>query len=308
MILTVCMSPSIDVTVELDSLEIGKTNVAKRKRMRAGGKALNVAMGVSRLGGTAAITGFMYSENGSLFESMLDRENIRHSFVMCEGRVRENYKFIDHRSMLTEVNDVGAPVPEPKLQKLLQRVTLLSQECDVTVISGGLPQGVGESYYAQLFRAVSPHSLRIADATGKKLSAALSAGVDMVKPNLEELQNFIGRVLESKEDMIAACRDLIGMGTKSVMLSMGKNGAILTDGKDAYYCRSSSVAVNSTVGAGDAMVAAAAIKMSKGASLDEILRAGTAAGTAAVTTFEELGFPREKYLEQYETLQIKKIL
>lgn len=307
MILTVCLSPSIDVTVEVDALEVGKTNVAKRKRLRAGGKALNVALGVSRLGGNVVTTGFMYKENSAMFEELLDKGGVKHSFIMNEGRVRENYKFIDHRSMLTEVNDVGAEVAREKLAELLIRVQNLSAQSAVTVISGGLPRGVDASYYGELFRAVSPKSLRIADATGGKLAAAVSAGVDMIKPNLDELQNCIGRVLTSKEDMLDACRELVNRGAKTVLLSLGKQGAILTDGKESYYCRSTSVAVNSTVGAGDAMVAAAAMKMAQGAPMPEILRAGTAAGTAAITTFEEIAFPREKYLEIYEGLQVTKL-
>ncbi|MBQ9081461.1 MAG: 1-phosphofructokinase, partial [Clostridia bacterium] len=173
MILTVCLSPSIDVTVEVDALEVGKTNVAKRKRLRAGGKAINVALGVSRLGGEVITTGFMYKENGAMFEDLLKRGGVKNEFILNEGRVRENYKFIDHRSMLTEVNDVGAEVAPEKLEQLLERVRTLSANSEVTVISGGLPRGVDASYYGELFRAVSPNSLRIADATGGKLTAAV---------------------------------------------------------------------------------------------------------------------------------------
>lgn len=307
MILTVCLSPSIDVTVEVDALEVGKTNIARRKRRRPGGKALNVALGVARLGGDALVTGFMYRENAETFEELLDRGGVKHSFIMTEGRVRENYKFIDHRSMLTEVNDVGAEVPAENLEKLLERVRRLSAVSRVTVISGGLPRGVDASYYGDLFRAVAPGSLRVADATGGKLNAAVSAGVDLVKPNLGELENCIGREMTCRQDMLDACRELVRRGAKTVLLSLGKEGAILTDGKENYYCRSTSVAVNSTVGAGDAMVAAAAMKMAEGAPMPEILRAGTAAGTAAVTTFDEIAFPREKYQEILESLQVKRL-
>ncbi len=307
MILTVCLSPSVDITVEVDALEVGKTNVARRKRMRPGGKALNVALGVARLGGEALATGFMYRENGGMFEELLERGGVRHSFIMNEGRVRENYKFIDHRSMLTEVNDVGAEVPPENLEKLLERVRRLSAVSAVTVISGGLPRGVDASYYGDLFRAVAPGSLRVADATGGKLNAAVAAGVDLVKPNLDELENCIGRELSCRQDMLDACRELVRRGAKTVLLSLGKEGAVLTDGKEGYYCRSTSVAVNSTVGAGDAMVAAAAMKMAERAPMPEILRAGTAAGTAAVTTFDEIAFPPEKYKEIFESLQVTRL-
>ena len=119
MILTVCMSPCTDVTIELDALRVGKTNVVKSKAVTYGGKALNVAIGVSRLGGEACVTGVMYKENGYTFENMLGKEGVSFRFVWNEGRARENYKFIDKRSMLTEVNDVGTDVDKEKLAEIL---------------------------------------------------------------------------------------------------------------------------------------------------------------------------------------------
>lgn len=297
MILTVCLSPSVDVTIELDSLNAGKVNVVKSKTLSFTGKALNVAIGVARLGGEAYATGFMYNDNGMMFERALDKEGVPFSFVWNSGRVRENYKCIDKHSLLTEINDVGEQVSNDKLYELLQAIRNLSSRAEVTVISGSLPRGVDPSYYRELFRAVDPRSLRIADAEGARLFAALEAGIDLVKPNLEELEFTLGRQIKDKDDMLAGCRELLERGAKIVFLSLGKDGAVITDGKNNYYCKSINVAVNSTVGAGDGMVAAAAMALKQGASLKDILRAGVAAGTATVTTFGTISFTKNKYEE-----------
>ena len=50
MILAICPNPSIDCTIELDSLNVGKLNRIDSKVETYSGKALNVAMGVARLG------------------------------------------------------------------------------------------------------------------------------------------------------------------------------------------------------------------------------------------------------------------
>ena len=307
MILTVCMSPSVDVTIELDQLNVGKVNVVKSKTLSFTGKALNVAIGVARLGGEAYATGFMYNENGAMFERALDKEGVPFAFVWNSGRVRENYKCIDKRSMLTEINDVGGQVASEKLGELLHMIRSFSQRSDVTVISGGLPRGVDTAYYRELFRAVDSHSLRIADTEGAKLFAALEAGVDLVKPNLEELQETLGREFKDKKDMLAGCRELLDRGAKVVLLSLGKDGAVITDGSRNYFCRSINVAVNSTVGAGDGMVAAAATMLQKGADLPDILRAGVAAGTATVTTFDTISFTKSKYEEIFENLTVTEL-
>lgn len=129
-------------------------------------------------------------------------------------------------------------------------------------------------------------------------------GVDLVKPNLDELQNTLGREIVDKEDMLAGCRELLDRGAKTVLLSLGKDGAVITDGSNHYYCKSINVAVNSTVGAGDGMVAAAAMLMEQGAPLPDILRAGVAAGTATVTTFGKISFTKDKYEEILSNLRV----
>ena len=203
MILTVCMSPCMDVTIEVDSFKVGKTNIVKRKALTFGGKALNVAIGVKRLGGDVYATGLMYNENGYIFENALDKEGVPFSFAWNQGRVRENYKFIDRRSMLTEVNDVGEEVNKEKTDEILSMVRMLSAKSNVTVLSGGLPRGVDASYYGELAKAVDKRSLKIVDASGQRMFSALNEGVDLVKPNIEELENTLGRNILTKEDMLA---------------------------------------------------------------------------------------------------------
>ena len=307
MILTVCMSPCTDVTIELDSMNVGKTNIVKRKSVSFTGKALNVAIGVARLGGEAYTTGLMYNENGYMFENELDKEGVNFSFVWNKGRVRENYKFIDRRSMLTEVNDVGEAVSEEKLKDVLSKVHNLSARSNVTVLSGGLPRNVEPTYYGELVKAVDPRSLKIVDATGQRMFSALNEGVDLVKPNIEELENTLGRKIVGKEDMLDACYDLLDRGAKCVLLSLGKQGAIITNGTQSYHCKSINVAVNSTVGAGEGMVAAAALQMEQGAPLEEILRAGVAAGTATVMTVDQVSFAKDTYHDILSMLQVNRI-
>ncbi len=307
MILTVCMSPCTDITIELDSLNVGMTNVVKSKRTSFGGKGLNVAIGVARLGGSPYATGLMYNENGYVFENALDKEGVPFTFVWSKGRVRENYKFIDNRSMLTEVNDVGEEVQKEKAAEVEAMVRMLSKRSNVTVLSGGLPRGVNASFYGNLVRAVAPNSLKIVDASGERLFAAIAEGVDLVKPNLDELENALGRRIEDKKDMLAGCYELLDRGAKRVLLSLGKQGAVITDGTHSYYCKSMNVAVNSTVGAGDGMVAAAAMQLEKDAPLSEILRAGVAAGTATVMTTGKVSFTQEKYNEVIANLRVREL-
>lgn len=306
MILSVCPNPSIDCTMELEKFYVGQLNRVSNKIVTYSGKALNTAIGVRRLGGDSFATGFMYENEGSLFVATLDNEGVKNSFVWSKGSVRTNYKIVDHRSMLTEINDKGEKVSLENQQKLVGLVGTLSKSASVVCMSGSLPDGVADDYYQKLISACKKGVKVILDTAGEKLIKALSSGVYMVKPNLLELEAVAGEKLKTRADMIKACNSLIEMGAENVLLSLGREGAILYDGTSGYFCKSANVAVNSTVGAGDSMVAAASLMIEHGASKQEILRNAVAAGTASITTPGTNLFYRDKFEEIYGKIFVEK--
>lgn len=307
MILCVSLNPCLEINIEVDSLTVGMSHGVRSKRTFLTGKSLNVAIGIARLGGNALATGFMFEENGRLFEQELHKEGVTYKFVWTGGNVREVYKFIDRRSMMTEIVDEASPVPNDKAEQLIEYVSQLSKECRAVVLSGDIAGGLGDDYFGRIAAAVTPDTVRIVDTEGQKLLSALKYGADLVKPNLDELQRTLKVRITDKESMLKACNALIELGAKRVLLSLGKKGAVITDGKTAYYCVSVNVAMNSTAGAGDAMVAAAARALADGRELKEILRYGVAAGTAAVTTPDSISFNREKFEEVLGGLIVKEI-
>lgn len=307
MILTVGMSPCVDVTVRLNKFALGKTNVAGEKIVTYAGKANNVALGVSRLGGAAFVTGFMYNENGSLFEKALDKEGIPFSFIWNPGRVRENYKFIDGKGVLTEVNEEGREVAGEKLRDLLDFVRVQAAKSEAAVISGGTPKGTPASFYKDLVTAAKGAKIVAADTYGDRLKAALEAGVDLIKPNLDELSATLGGEFSARNEQLAGARALAKAGAKHVLLSLGGEGSILTDGEETYYAEGVRVAVESTVGAGDAMLAAATKSLAEELPLAEILRRAAAAGTASVTERNDPSFKKETYDKIYALTKVTKL-
>ena len=308
MILSICPNPSIDCTIELDSLNVGKLNRVDKKVETYSGKALNVAVGVARLGGRSFATGFMFDAHARLFEQVLDKEGVKHDFVYNNGSARTNYKIIDKKSMLTEINDRGETFSKIKQMELIEKVKAISGDYEIAVMSGSLPKGVEPSFYGQVLESI-PKNVKIIVDTEKSnmLSALNSREVFMAKPNLRELEEFTGKSVHTLQDMVSASKKYLDRGVKYVLLSLGSEGAVLTDGRESYFCKSASVAVNSTVGAGDSMVAATCMGIEKGVSMQEILRMATAAGTAAVTTSGTNLFYKDKYDEIYSKVYSERI-
>ena len=307
MILSICPNPSRDCTLELDNLNVGKLNRIRNKVETYSGKGLNVAIGVSRLGANSFVTGFMFEDGGKPFEERLKKEYVKYDFVWNSGSVRVNYKIIDNKAMLTELNDKGDEVSREKQLELIALVKELSQKASVVVMSGSIPKGVDSSFYGEVLSAVPDGVKIVVDSEKDNLKSALTRGLYMIKPNLAELEEYAGKELHSKAEILDAAKLLIEKGVENVLVSLGADGAIITNGKTAYYCKSVNVAVNSTVGAGDSMVASASVQIEKGASLDEILRSAVAAGTASITTPGTNLFYKDKYDEVYNSLNIEKL-
>ncbi|MDE7380332.1 MAG: bifunctional hydroxymethylpyrimidine kinase/phosphomethylpyrimidine kinase [Clostridia bacterium] len=271
------------------------------------GKAMNVAAGLSRIGAHAVASGFMYEENGRLFEQEMHKQGVTYKFVWNKGRVKEVYKFIDRRSMLTEVVDEATPIDKDNAEQLIQMVADMSKSCQAVVFTGDLSRGLPEDYMCKVLSTIPDNVLKIVDTDGARMVKLLEYGVDLVKPNLSELSSATNLKITDKDSMIKACEALVAKGAKRVLLSLGKQGAVICDGKRRLYCTSLNVAMNTTAGAGDAMVAAATKALCEGADLSDILRCGVAAGTASVTLPDSISFLREKYEEILNMVTVKEI-
>ena len=308
MILTICPNPSIDCTIELDSLNVGMLNRIDNKVETYSGKALNVAIGVARLKEQCLATGFMFENHSRMFEHVLDKEGVEHNFVYNQGNARTNYKIIDKRSMLTEINDKGEEVTRENQLKLLELIKKSAENCEIAVVSGSLPKGVNSSFYGEMIKAIPEYVKVVLDTEKENMISALgSRKVFLVKPNLREFEKFAGVTVRTKKDIISGAKKYLEMGVENVLVSLGTDGAVFTNGKTHLYCKSANVAVNSTVGAGDSMVAAACVGLSRGLPDREILKMSVAAGTAAVTTSGTNLFFLDKYKEIYNKILVEDI-
>ena len=307
MILCVSLSPCLEINFEVDSLSVGKMHKVINRRTFFTGKAMNVATGLARLGAAAVVSGFMYEENGRLFEQEMHKEGVTYKFVWNKGRVKEVYNFIDTRSMLTEVVDEATPIEEDNAQKLLEMIADLSKNCEAVVFTGDISEGLPEDYMHSLLSVIPSNVLKIVDTNGYRLANLLDCGLDLVKPNLDELSRATGIKITDRDSMEKACENLLSRGVKRVLLSLGKDGAVICDENKKLYCMSLNVAMNSTAGAGDAMVAAATKALAEGAGLEDILKRGVAAGTASVTLPDSISFLKDKYSEILQKLTVKEI-
>ncbi|MDH7601482.1 MAG: 1-phosphofructokinase [Armatimonadota bacterium] len=287
MILTVTLNASIDKTYTIESFMVDRINRPSQCRTVPGGKGINVARVLKELGREALATGFLGGSIGNVIAQGLDREGIKHDFVRVEDESRLCIKIVDPKNgTQTEINEPGPTVTELELEALVSRIDDLVRGCDFLVLSGNCPPGVPADFYAHLIRLARKRDVRaVLDASGEHMAEGVKAAPYMVKPNVSELSELTGQELCTVEEILAAAKSLREYGIEVVAVTMGRSGAVVTDGGQAWQAVPPEIRFASSVGSGDSFVAAFLDSLLRGDSLSEALAWGTAAGAANATTY-----------------------
>ncbi|MDO4303220.1 MAG: 1-phosphofructokinase [Bacillota bacterium] len=286
MIITVTMNPAIDKTVEIDKLIPGGLNRIRKVEYDAGGKGINVSKTIRELGGKSIATGFLGGNAGKTIESVLNEKGIKNDFIWVEGETRTNTKVFEENGAVTELNEPGPEISEEKLEQLMEKLKGYAGAGTLFILSGSIPVGVDKQIYARIIRRVHEMGGEVLlDADGELFRNALKEQPDIIKPNCMELEEYAGyNYRASKEELLTLARELKNQGIGTIAVSMGKSGSMFVHGDYEAVSPALSVKAHSTVGAGDAMVAALAYAWNEKLSDDDTVRLCVAAAAGAVTT------------------------
>lgn len=280
MIVTVTPNPSLDRTLQVDRLEVGRVNRATGELVDAGGKGVNVARALAVHGVGVRTVVPMGGDPGRQLGLLLSDQGIRVVAVPLNGRTRTNVTIVDEDGIVTKVNEAGAQLGPASVAELLERVEAALSPGDWLATCGSLPPAAPDDLHARLVEVARVAGARVAvDTSGAPLHAAVGAGPDLVKPNRHELEELIGGTATTLDEVVAAAQQLRDRGVAAVLTSLGADGAVLVDADGAWHARAEAEAVRSDVGAGDAALAGF---LAAGASGPDALRQAVAWGTAAV--------------------------
>lgn len=284
-IVTVTLNPAIDQSVSVPGFAAGEVNRVEREQSDPGGKGVNVASFLADLGLPAAVTGFLGHDNAALFEKLFASKHIADHFVRVAGNTRVNIKIIDEaRQPVTDLNFPGGTVSAADLDTLRQRIISLLPDHDWFVLSGSLPAGVPDGFYAELVSLLKRAGKYVVlDTSGEPMRQALAAAPHAVKPNISELEEVLGYRLPDDAAAVAAARELVGRGVELVVISRGARGALFVDARQTLHALPPTVEIKSTVGAGDAMVAGLVAGSLRGLDLAACARLATATALGALT-------------------------
>ena len=283
-VVTVTINPAIDQTISIPNFAAGTVNRVQTSQVDPGGKGINVASFLSDFGQTATVTGFLGVDNDEIFRRLFLQKGIIDRCVRIPGSTRIGVKISDmaqHRT--TDINFPGqAPAPANIVQ-LFDILKELAATHEWFVLSGSIPAGVSAGIYGEMVRTLAGKKVFL-DTSGEGFRQAVTAGPWLIKPNVDELGEFVGERLQTTEAIVQVAQDLIQRyNIASVVVSMGKEGAIFVEGQEKIWAVPSTVEVKSTVGAGDAMVAGIVAGKIRGLPLAECARLATAFSMTAIS-------------------------
>jgi 1-phosphofructokinase len=138
----------------------------------------------------------------------------------------------------------------------------------------------------------------ILDTSGEALWEGIQAGPTIVKPNIEELQHLVRHSLTSDAEIQQAAHQLLNEDIELVVVSMGRQGAMLVEQATTLIATPPTVTVKKTFGAGDAMVAGLVTAQIQGLSLADCGRLATAFSVGAIAHLS-YNLPARDILWQY---------
>jgi 1-phosphofructokinase/tagatose 6-phosphate kinase len=283
MIITVTLNAALDKTLEVPSFTPGRRHRTVDQKTMPGGKGVNIARAIKRLGQPVIATGLAGGATGTRVVEALNDEAILNSFVRVREESRTNTAVLDPTTgMHTEINERGPAISVQELDLFKEKLLYLAKGASICVFAGSLPRGVEPEVYASLIRCVRKLGVTtIIDTDGEPLRLAVRSEPDVVSPNELEAEELVGHEFNDVDDRARAVAEIARLGPAEAIMTVpdGCYGQIIESGTHALYRASiDPLEARSTIGSGDAFLAGYVASRYAGREPVDCLRYGVACG------------------------------
>lgn len=303
MIVTITMNPALDKSATVPKLVPEKKMRCSEMITEAGGGGINVSKAIKKLGGESVAIFPSGGMNGIKIEEYLGAQSISFRVIPIKEETRENI-VISETDTNVQFRFVtpGAHIGKAETDACMKMLEEMNPAPTYIIASGSMPPGLTGQFFSDLARLAKKLKARfIIDTSGEPLQMAAKEGVFLLKPNLGELSALVGKEELELNQVDDAATDIIRKGhCEVIVVSLGPSGAILVTKDGCEHIPSPTVKKQSTVGAGDSMVAGMVWMLSQGKSLREMARFGVACGTAATMNPGTQLFKKEDVYRLYD--------
>jgi 1-phosphofructokinase/tagatose 6-phosphate kinase len=290
MIITVTLNAALDKTLEVPNFTPGRRHRTVDQTTMPGGKGVNIARAIKRLGQPVIATGLVGGATGTRIVEGLSDESILNAFVHIREESRTNTAVLDPTTGLhTEVNERGPAVSAQELLLFREKLLYLAKGASMCVFAGSLPRGVELGVYGELINEVRKLGVTtVLDTDGEPLRLGVRAEPDVVSPNELESEELVGHEFNDIRDRSEAIVEITRLGAREAIMTVpdGCYACVLDDGSPSLLRVSvEEQEARSSVGAGDAFLAGYVAARYGGSSPVECLRFAVACGAESTQHF-----------------------
>jgi len=289
-ILTITLNPTVDFSTTAPEIVPGLKLRCSDPQIDPGGGGINVARAVKLLGGQATALVAIGGATGAHLLQLLALEGVPTVAFQGPGETRQSNSVID-RSTGEQFRFVmpGPIWEDADVPRALASVDQATGEDTLVVLSGSQPPGVAKDFPSILSNHVAGRGAKlIVDTSGPALVHLAERPHDalyVLRMDGEEGEELAGRPLPTREDTAEFARELVDKGVaRIVIVARGADGSVLADKDSAWHAVNPPGPVVSKVGAGDSFVGAFTLALAGAEPVQDCLRWGVAAASAAVST------------------------
>jgi len=300
LILTLTVNPAIDRNFTTDRLVFEDRTYILDSSESAGGRGINASRVIHSFGGQTLALATAGGDAGDRLRQHLSQAGFPFELVPIAREIRTNLTITDRQGLTVKLNEFGPRLTPEEVGRLEEAVRRNLSGASWLLLCGSLPPGVPPAFYSKLIGIAQKLGVKtLLDTDGEALLEGLRARPTVVAPNQQEAERLLNAALVSRSQALEAAQRIRGLGPESVVLSLGSRGAIGAFDDVLLEALPPAVEVLCPIGAGDALAAACAWALERGADPADALRWGVAAGTASARLpglrFASLAETRELY-------------
>lgn len=308
MILTITANPSVDMSYQIDKLNIDGVTRTDNVIKHAGGKGIHVGYVLNDLGEDVVHSGFVGGKLGEFIEENLEERGQKAKFIKIKEPTR-NCLAILHEGKQTEILEAGPTISQAEREEFIEKLDEISEDCSVISMSGSLPKGLDSSFYKEVIAYGKSHNKFVAvDTSGQTLKDVVNAEIkpNLIKPNETEVADLLGEEI-TKDNIKDALKKAPLSEIKYVIVSLGKDGAVVKAGDRIFKASVPKVTAINPVGSGDSSLAGAIYAISKDKKPEEVIKTSMTCGLLNVLTEEIAHIEIEKFDKYFEEIKVEEV-
>lgn len=280
-IITLTLNPAFDVHCECNNFKPYHESIAKITSKEAGGKGVNISRALTENGVENQAIVIVGTENGDEFCKALQNDGLSVFSVWAKGRIRENITLHEQVNPETRISFEGFCCDGCILTEIEKQIANADNQTVIT-FTGSIPKGIRiEDVLSLLNKARNKGAKIVIDSRSVSFEQLIDFKPWLIKPNKDEAQLYTGLKINSVNDAVVIAKNLNEKGVENVIISLGRDGAVLANDGGEYIATTPDLPILSTIGAGDSMLAGFIDGAAKGLNVENVLKRAVAFGTAA---------------------------